>query len=166
MTEFPAAEQLRPRRYAKPLTGIRFTCSAALNPATVERHFTWMQQYGLDGVALQRYASAMLPNPRHLKARDIVLGTTCAMLPKTTGGSFSLCMTFTGLKGADLPACNAKDWERLRREGIHPQSRLSSPSRSPLLGIWGLGFNGGISRRDRRKLCWMQWHVRVLPMVG
>ena len=30
------------------------------NPATVETQFAWMQQYGLDGVALQRFAVDLL----------------------------------------------------------------------------------------------------------
>ena len=42
------------------------------NPKTVDRQFGWMESYGLDGVALQRFASE-LSNPVALKARDRVL---------------------------------------------------------------------------------------------
>src|ERR1700735_4340104 len=42
------------------------------NPTTVETQFAWMQQYGLDGVALQRFSVDLL-NPATLQARNIVL---------------------------------------------------------------------------------------------
>jgi hypothetical protein len=42
------------------------------NQATVETQFSWMQQYGLDGVALQRFAVDLF-DPATLQARNIVL---------------------------------------------------------------------------------------------
>ena len=43
-----------------------------VNPATVETQFAWMQEYGLDGVALQRFSVDLLDKAT-LDARNIVL---------------------------------------------------------------------------------------------
>ena len=42
------------------------------NPAVAEMHLSWMEHYGLDGVALQRFATDLI-NSGVMKSRNIVL---------------------------------------------------------------------------------------------
>jgi len=56
----------------RPASGNPVNLFSDANPATVETQFAWMQQYGLDGVALQRFSVDLL-DPATLHARNIVL---------------------------------------------------------------------------------------------
>jgi len=105
--------------------------------ATVEGHFAWMQQYGLDGVALQRFAAALL-DPANLRARDRVLDNV-RQAAADHGRVFFVMYDLSGMPPAELPAV-AKDWERLQREGITRSPAYLRHRGHPLLGVWGLGF--------------------------
>ncbi len=109
------------------------------NPAVVEQHFAWMQQYGLDGVALQRFATALL-NPKALHARDVVLDNV-RRAAEAHGRVFFVMYDLSGLQPADLHVV-AQDWERLERAGLTRSPAYLHHRGHPLLGIWGLGFAG------------------------
>jgi hypothetical protein len=112
---------------------------SSFNPAVVEQHFVWMRQYGLDGVALQRFATALL-NPAVLKARDRVLEDV-RRAAEEQGRVFFVMYDLSGLAPTDLPVV-AHDWERLQREGLTHSPAYLRHRGHPLLGIWGLGFAG------------------------
>ena len=105
--------------------------------ATVERHFAWMQQYGLDGVALQRYAAELLM-PQVLKARDLILHSV-RRAAEDHGRVFFVMYDLSGLRPAHLSVV-AQDWERLERQGLTRSPAYLHHRGHPLLGIWGLGF--------------------------
>ena len=58
VAEFSAGERCPTRM--RTADGHPVELFSSYNPATVERHFAWMQQYGLDGVALQRYTTDVI----------------------------------------------------------------------------------------------------------
>jgi len=112
------------------------------NPATVDRQFAWMQQYGLDGVALQRYATT-LRQPEVLKAVDVVLKNAKQAAERHDRVFF--VMYDLSNKEPRLPADHlaavVRDWERLEREGVTRSPVYLHHRGHPLLGIWGLGFS-------------------------
>ena len=61
------------------------------NPATVETQFAWMQQYGLDGVALQRFAVDLFDpaTPKHATSSSPM----SARRRRTTVEYFTSCTT-------------------------------------------------------------------------
>src|SRR6202167_5251318 len=85
------------------------------NPATVETQFAWMQQYGLDGVALQRFSVDLLDKPT-LDARNIVLANV-RQAAEDNGRVFFVMYDLTGLPNSKLDTV-ASDWKKLEREGI------------------------------------------------
>ncbi len=113
------------------------------NPKTVLRHFRWMQQYGLDGVALQRFVNP-LADPARLAGIDRVLGNV-RQAAEATGRVFFVMYDVAGANG-DWAGLIARDWARLAQ-----QDRLTlSPSYQrhrgkPVLGITGIGFRPGHS---------------------
>jgi hypothetical protein len=109
------------------------------NPATVETHFAWMQQYGLDGVALQRFAVDLL-DPATLEARNIVLANV-RQAAEDNGRVFFVMYDLTGLPNSKLSTV-AKDWKKLEREGITGSPAYLHHRGHPLLAVWGLGFAG------------------------
>ena len=109
------------------------------NPATVETQFAWMQQYGLDGVALQRFAVDLL-DPATAQARNIVLANV-RQAAEDNGRVFYVMYDLTGLTNDQLAGV-AQDWKQLEQPGNHSQPGLSASSRASLAWVWGLGFAG------------------------
>lgn len=137
VTELPPAERCAtPMRRAD---GQPVEVFDSQNPATVQRHFAWMRQYGLDGVALQRFATGLLKPPL-LRARDAVLANV-RRAAEDHGRVFFVMYDLSGLPQADLPEV-ARDWERLQRDGITRSPAYLHHRGHPLLGVWGLGFTG------------------------
>lgn len=137
MADFPAAQ--RCRSSMRTADGQPVELFSDQDLATVEVHFTWMQQYGLDGIALQRFAGALL-DPPNLKARDRVLGNV-RRAAEDHGRVFFVMYDLTGLKSIDLPAVT-QDWDRLQHEGLTRSPAYQRHRGHPLLAIWGLGFGG------------------------
>ncbi len=109
------------------------------DPATVETHFEWMRQYGLDGVALQRFAVDLLAAPTR-DARDIVLANV-RQAAENNGRVFFVMYDLSGLPNYRLYTVT-HDWANLEREGITSSPAYLHHRGRPLLGLWGLGFAG------------------------
>src|SRR5208282_1200028 len=109
------------------------------NLATVETQFAWMQQYGLDGVALQRFAVDLLDKPTR-DARNIVLANV-RQAAEDNGRVFFVMYDLSGLPDSRLNTV-AKDWKKLEREGITSSPAYLHHRGHPLLAVWGLGFAG------------------------
>jgi len=109
------------------------------NPATVETHFAWMRQYGLDGVALQRFAVDLLDAPT-FEARNIVLANV-RRAAEDNGRVFFVMYDLTGLPNSRLNTVT-NDWKRLELEGITSSPAYLHHRGHPLLALWGLGFSG------------------------
>ena len=109
------------------------------NPATVETQFAWMQQYGLDGVALQRFAVDLF-DPATLSARNIVLANV-RQAAEDNGRVFFVMYDLTGMTSANLMSV-ARDWKKLERGGITSSPAYLRHRGHPLLALWGLGFAG------------------------
>ncbi|HUY29249.1 MAG TPA: glycoside hydrolase family 71/99-like protein [Candidatus Binataceae bacterium] len=109
------------------------------DPSTVETQFAWMRQYGLDGVALQRFAVDLLDPPTR-DARNIVLANV-RQAAEDNGRVFFVMYDLTGLSPAKLHTV-AADWRALEREGVTSSPAYLHHRGRPLLGVWGLGFAG------------------------
>src|ERR1700722_5517308 len=109
------------------------------NPATVETQFAWMQQYGLDGVALQRFAVDLF-DPATLQARNIVLANV-RQAAEDNGRVFFVMYDLTGLTSANLLSV-AQDWKKLEQGGVTKSPAYLHHRGHPLLALWGLGFAG------------------------
>jgi hypothetical protein len=109
------------------------------NPATVETQFAWMQQYGLDGVALQRFSVDLL-TPATLQARNIVLANV-RQAAEDNGRVFFVMYDLSGLPNSKLDTV-ASDWKKLEHEGITSSPAYLHHRGHPLLAVWGLGFAG------------------------
>ena len=107
------------------------------NPATVETQFAWMQQYGLDGVALQRFSVDLLHKPTR-DARNLVLANV-RQAAEDNGRVFFVMYDLTGLPNSRLNTV-AADWKKLEREGITSSPAYLHHRGHPLLAVWGLGF--------------------------
>ena len=107
---------------------------------TVDRHFQWMRQYGIDGVLAQRFLTDI---PGNRGAGDPVLRNIMAAAERY-GRVFAIEYDVTGANPATVANDLQQDWRYL----ADTLNVTSSPAylrhnHKPLVSVWGLGFSGG-----------------------
>lgn len=113
---------------------------------TVDLHFKWMKEYGIDGVFLQRFL-APLKNPSLKKHRDKVLENVIKAAEKYNR-KFAIMYDLSGYErtekksgAADFKEFINNDWIALNKK--YNLTKLSSymyEDQKPVLVMWGLGF--------------------------
>jgi hypothetical protein len=110
---------------------------SAANRKTVLRHFRWMQEYGLDGVLVQRFVGSIA---RKRAAGDIVLRNIIAGAVET-GRTFAIEYDITGGAPATFAATLREDWKYLVDTlKVTSQPEYLRHAGKPVLSIWGMGF--------------------------
>ena len=105
---------------------------SSAHPKTVERHFQWMEQYGIDGVFVQRF----LVNLRD-PSLDQVLGHVRASAAKT-GRVYAVCYDLTGVREERLYDLLVADWKRLVDEKkVTQDDRYLHHGGKPVVFVWG-----------------------------
>jgi hypothetical protein len=135
VTEIPIAERCHTTMHDA--NGNQVDVFTSQNEGTVGRHFAWMEQYALDGVALQRFASE-LRTPLSLAAVDQVLANV-RHAAEAHGRVFFLMYDLSGLRPEDYPIL-IQDWARLEAQGVTSSPAYLHHRGHPLLGLWGIGF--------------------------
>ena len=119
------------------------------NPASVDRHFSWMKQYGIDGVMVQRFPSGMYNSttvePKAFRASGDRVLRYCREAALKHGRSYMLMYDLSGLnaRAADIVIA---DWKHLVGSGIIRSGQdlaWQHHKGKPLVAIWGVGFNDG-----------------------
>src|ERR1019366_8732784 len=110
--------------------------------STTDLHFKWMQQYGIDGVFVQRFFGG-LRTPESRKKSRLVL-EHAIKASQQTGRAISVMYDLSGLRD-DGEDCSViiQDWKELVDE-----LKITSQSTNnylyhrgkPMVVIWGLGF--------------------------
>lgn len=119
---------------------------SSLNPKTVNRHFQWMKDYGIDGAFVQRFALVGAKEYRsynHLKSDNQKL-LHCRNAAIKNERAYALMYDLSGLKDDDFERL-ARDWKNLRtkmRLGVDPNDHAYlQHNGKPLVAIWGVGFS-------------------------
>lgn len=111
---------------------------SAYTPATVARHFRWMQTYGIDGVYLQRFLNEVETTSGRA-FRDRVTQNVMAGA-EATGRVFTIMYDISGAQStwvADLE----NDWKHLVNDlHVTSSSRFLRHGGKPIVAIWGIGF--------------------------
>jgi hypothetical protein len=105
---------------------------SSANPKTVDRHFRWMRQYGIDGVFLQRFV---------VDLKDRSVDQVLANVRKSanrTGRVFALCYDLTEAPKGKVYDLLVADWKRLVDETkITQDGRYLRHNKKPVLFVWG-----------------------------
>jgi hypothetical protein len=105
---------------------------SSAHPQTVARHFDWMQQYGLDGVVLQRFL-VNLDDPSF----DLVLSHVRDAATRT-GRAYAIGYDLTGAAPDRILSRLSADWRRLVDElKITEDDRYLHHDGRPVLMVWG-----------------------------
>ncbi len=106
---------------------------------TVLRHFRWMQEYGIDGVFLQRFAVG-LKNQNTLNHDNAVLAN-CREGAETYGRTYAVMYDLSGMPSGHMSQVR-DDWRALRQQiGITKDRTYLFHHGKPVVAIWGIGFN-------------------------
>jgi len=114
---------------------------SSYNLQTVVRHFQWMEEYGIDGVELNRFVTG-LDNPDHLDFRDKV-AQNVRTGAEIHGRFFYIQYDISGYKGSSLVSDIKSDWRHL----VNTLKLTESPQYLhhrglPVVGLYGFGFTG------------------------
>lgn len=119
---------------------------SSVKAKTVNRHFQWMQDYGIDGAFVQRFALHGAKNHRsfrNLKFDNLKL-MHCREAAHKNGRCYAVMYDLSGLKSGDFERLN-RDWKMLKRKmklGFDPNDRAYLRYKGkPLVAIWGVGFS-------------------------
>lgn len=105
---------------------------SSAHPLTVERHFKWMEQYGIDGVFVQRFLVG-LRDP----SLDRVLGHVRESAAKT-GRVYAVCYDLSGVREGRLFDLLASDWKRLVDQmKVTRDERYLHHDGKPVVFVWG-----------------------------
>jgi hypothetical protein len=120
--------------------GSAATLFSSYNAKTVERHFRWMAEYGIDGVMLQRFG-VTLKSPQSFD-----FGTTVMQNVRNGadrhGRSWSMMYDLSGMRAEDVIPVITGDWRRLvESAGILRDTGYLHHKGKPLVTVWGIGFN-------------------------
>ena len=136
---------------------------SSIHPKTVDRHFSWMAEHGIDGAFVQRFGAQVIPRAGDLRSvksenRKLMYCRDAAIRHKRC---WVLMYDLSGMGDDDFPAL-AADWKQLRRKmklGTDAgDSAYLQVNGKPLVAIWGVGFNDG--RRYSLEKC--EWFIRLL----
>jgi hypothetical protein len=140
MSEYDADEKF--------LTGFdegstHFYVFSSHNLKTVRRHFQWMQQYGIDGIYLQRFATEIKnrTDKPFLHRNDVL--DYCKDGANLYGRKYAVMYDLTGL-GAGETSYVREDWKYLldtKQVTRDPADYAYMRHRGkPVVAIWGIGF--------------------------
>ena len=108
---------------------------------TVLKHFQWMQDYGIDGVFVQRFANG-LKNPPSLEHCNTVLAN-CREGANLHGRAYAVMYDLSGLPAGHIDDV-INDWRALRNKmAITGDSAYLNHHGKPVVAVWGIGFNDG-----------------------
>lgn len=106
--------------------------------ATVRLHFQWMRQYGIDGVFVQRFATALSSGPAKKTFHDTVL-RHCRAAANAEERVYAVMYDLTGMAAGRLGDV-LEDWRSLRRAGVGSDAAALRINGRPLVAVWGIGF--------------------------
>jgi len=113
---------------------------SSASPATVDVHFAWMKQYGIDGAFLQRFGASVNSKgvaPHLARVLDNVRKSAAAH-----GRAYCVMYDLSGLKRGQIKSVVMDDWRRLATElKVRDDRTYLKHAGKPLVAVWGIGFN-------------------------
>jgi hypothetical protein len=112
---------------------------SSIHPLTVDRHFAWMKQHGIDGVFLQRFGNSLreAKNRAHCDKVLELVATSAAR----HGRTFCVMYDLSGMKAGEIEKIIAKDWKQIVQAKITTRPGYLQDQGKPVVAVWGIGFN-------------------------
>ncbi|KAF8168497.1 hypothetical protein B0H34DRAFT_61646 [Crassisporium funariophilum] len=128
----------------KTKTGDPLFLFSSRNAKTVQRHFHWMAEHGVDGAFLQRFAGQCdleLGNEGVMRIRDEV-GDRVREAAEREGRVFAIMYDVSGVKPDRIQRILERDWIHLvRNKGVLDSPNYLKERGKPVVALWGFGFD-------------------------
>lgn len=138
-----------PKKYITPFKypdGSDAYLYSAYDEESVDLHFKWMKEYGIDGVHMQRFVGEIKPSNTKGKRHFNKVLENALKAAKKYGRAISVMYDLSGSDSDDL-AYLEQDWEELQRTfNLFDNEENPTYLRhngKPLVTLWGVGFNDG-----------------------
>jgi hypothetical protein len=106
---------------------------------TVLKHFQWMQQYGIDGVFVQRFATGLEQAGSFVDCTTVL--ANCREGANRYGRAYAVMYDLSGLPAGHIEDV-MKDWRKLRAQmHITEDPAYLHHRGKPVVAVWGIGFN-------------------------
>jgi len=120
--------------------GTPSTLFSSCKITVTDLHFKWMYQYGIDGIALQRF---MVATPAGKVERLNKVLDNIIVCAEKYGRIFYMCYDFSGFKSDNFVSDFINDFEKTIVEKHHA---VKSPAYlkvngKPVVQLWGIGFS-------------------------
>ena len=136
-------------KYATPFThkdGSTAHVFSSTNTKTVNRHFKWMDEYGIDGVFFQQFASNLRSNNPKGRANALVVFDNIIAGAKANNNR--LVSIMYDLSGSNATGTMVNDikqhWQEMaNKHGVNDNTKeyVLTYQQKPVVAIWGVGFN-------------------------
>ena len=136
-------------KYATPFThkdGSQANVFSSTNTKTVNRHFKWMNDYGIDGVFFQQFASNLRSNNPKGRANALVVFDNIIAGAKANNNR--LVSVMYDLSGSNATGTMVNDikehWQEMAiKHGVNENTKeyVLTYQQKPVVAIWGVGFN-------------------------
>ncbi|WP_010136366.1 glycoside hydrolase family 71/99-like protein [Ochrovirga pacifica] len=113
---------------------------SSTHPKTVDRHFKWMEEYGIDGVFVQRFVTNVRNQTTHNNINAVF--NNCYQSSLDHNRLISVMYDFSG-SNQDIVENTIKDWKQLvDKYNINQSSKknLLTYNNKPIVALWGVGF--------------------------
>ena len=108
------------------------------NAKTVDRHFAWMKEYGIDGAFLQRFATDLSYAGPHMQK----VMANVREASQQNGRAWAVMYDLSGLRQGQIGSRVIDDWKALvRDQKILADASYLHHRGKPVVAVWGIGFN-------------------------
>ncbi len=122
--------------------GTTATVFSSANAKTMDRHFSWMKTYGIDGIFLQRFGWA-LTDPPTLRHRNVVMKRVRSSAAKH-GRQWAVMYDLTSLTPGQIREYVMKDWKGIvESDDPRKEASYTRHNGKPVVAVWGVGFRRG-----------------------
>lgn len=115
---------------------------SSYDESTIDLHFKWMKDYGIDGVFLQRFIVTLKTESGRIHSHKVLKSALKAA--EKYGRTIAVMYDLSGMNNDDYSIL-MQDWEYIKQEfKVHDRSKYGNylfHNGRPLVAVWGVGFN-------------------------
>jgi len=126
---------------------------------TIDTHFKWMYEYGIDGVALQRFGVSVNEIGSSIYRHNQQVGINVRKAAEKHDRLFYICYDVSGLKSGQIVETLKNNWKFsvVEKEKLVKSPNYLRENGKPIVQIWGVGVKGNYKGNAEEALEIIKW---------